>query len=223
VFFSISGYVLELDGNTPLEGVLMQTDDNDINTITDANGYYVLWIDYGWAGTVTPQKDGYAFEPNSRYYEDVNQDWNTAQDYTASVLAFSISGFIKNECNVPIEGVVVTADNSGYQDVTDINGFYEVWIEYEWSGTMTPTKKDYTFDPNWMSYVALLADQPDQNYIAYNIYDLDCDGYIGWGDVAAISEYWLATGLDIKADIDDDGTVNFVDFAELGTVWQQEE
>ncbi len=222
VVLSISGYVLELDGNMPLEGVLMQTDDNDINTITDANGYYALWVDYGWSGIVTPTKYAYGFEPNSRSYANVIADQN-GQNYTGTLLTYRITGYIKNECNVPIESVVVTADNGGYQDVTDINGFYEIWIEYEWSGTMTPTKKYYTFDPNWMSYVALLADQPDQNYIAYNIYDLDCDGYIGWGDVAAISEYWLATDLDIKADIDDDGAVNFVDFAELGIAWQQDE
>ena len=41
LIFAISGYVFELDGNTAVEGVLIQAD-NDINSVTDANGYYEL-------------------------------------------------------------------------------------------------------------------------------------------------------------------------------------
>jgi subtilisin family serine protease len=310
--FVISGYVFEPDGNTPVKGVLIQTDDNDINTVIDANGRYELWVDYGWSGIVTPQKEGYifepnssiytnvtqnysetnytaalmtfkiagyvleqdyvtpisdvnvsaengggpwtsryggwasltdsngyyeirvdynwsgkvtpakyayVFEPNSRYYEDVNEDWTTAQDYTGRILTFSISGFIRNECNVPIEGVVVSADSGEYQGATDVDGFYEVWVDYGWSGTLTPARNYYTFDPNGISYVVVSASQPDQNYAAYDIYDLDCSGFIGFGDVAVMGENWLTTGEDIPGDFDKNNTVNFLDFAEFAPVW----
>ena len=311
--FMISGYVFEQDGNTQVENVLIQTDSNDINTITDANGYYGLLVDYGWSGIVTPQKEGYvfepnsstyinvtqnyseanytavlmtfkiagyvlqqdyvtpindvnvaaengggpwtskygggtsltdanghyevivdynwsgnvtpakyayAFEPNSKYYTDVNQDYVTGQDYTGILLTFRIMGRIQNECNVPIEGVMVSADNGGGQGATDVNGFYEVWVNYEWSGVVTPDKKYYMFEPNWTSYTDVLADQPDQNYAAHNIYDLDCDGSIGWGDVAVIADNWLLQGPDIPGDFNADGIVNFLDFAEFGNIWQ---
>jgi len=33
----------------------------------------------------------------------------------------------------------------------------------------------------------------DQNYIAASIYDLDCDGTIGFGDFAAMAAFWLTT------------------------------
>ena len=50
--------------------------------------------------------------------------------------------------------------------------------------------------------------------------DLDSSGFIDWGDVLVISEYWLATGSDIRGDIvGDDDIVNFRDFAELGLAW----
>ena len=298
--FTISGHVVELDGNTPVEGVLIQTDDNDINSVTDANGYYELLVNYGWSGVATPQKEGcvfepngytytdvnqdyndmnyiatimtfkisgfvfeqdyvtpisdvnvsaengggssltdvngyyeiwvdynwsgkvkpskytYVFEPNSRYYEDVNQDYAADQNYTGNELDFRITGYIKNECNVPIEGVLVDANNGGDEDTTDVNGFYEVWVDSAWSGVVTPTKVHYTFDPNWMSYVDVLADQPDQNYVADNIYDLDCDGSIGWGDVAVMAYNWLDSG---PADFDHSGNVDFRDFAEFGWAW----
>jgi lysophospholipase L1-like esterase len=221
VDFTIYGYVVELDGNTPVEGVLIQTDDNDINSVTDANGYYELMADYGWSGTATPTKEGYTFEPNSRYYEDVNRDYTADQNYTGNKLDFRITGYIKNECNVPIGGVLVDANNGGDKNITDVNGCYEVWVDYKWSGTVTPSKNHYTFEPNSMSYANVLGDIADQNYVANNIYDLDCDGTIGYGDVAVISENWLQTEEGIPGDFykDETNTVNFLDFADFANVW----
>ena len=46
--------------------------------------------------------------------------------------------------------------------------------------------------------------------------DLDSDGFIGWGDIAVMRENWLGTG---PGDINNDGIVNFLDFAELGLAW----
>jgi subtilisin family serine protease len=313
IILSISGYVVELDGNTPVEGVLIQSDNNDINFMTDANGYYKLLVNYGWSGAVAPQKEGYVFEPNSLPYTDVNNDYNdmnyTAtlttfkiagyvlepnlvtpisdvnvsaengggawtskygggssvtdtngyyevmvgykwsgkvtpvkyayafepnsrdyvdvnsdltvyQGYTGTLLIFRIAGYIANECNVPTAGVLVSANNGGGQGTTDANGYYEAWVNYAWSGTVTPEKLHYTFNPVGLSYVDVLADQqPDQNYTANNIYDLDCDGSIGIGDLSVMAENWLMTGPQIKGDFVPDEIINFLDFAEFGLVW----
>jgi len=127
----------------------------------------------------------------------------------------SITGYIKNECNLPIEGVLVAADNGGGQDTTDMNGFYEVWVDYKWSGMVTPSREHYTFDPNWISCVDVPANEQNQNYIADNIYDLDCDEIIGLGDLAVMCENWLMTGPGIPGDLVPDETINFLDFAEL--------
>lgn len=130
----------------------------------------------------------------------------------------SIAGYIKNDCNVPIEGVLVDADNGGGDDITDINGFYEMSVAYNWSGAITPTKKYYTFAPNWRSYTNVEANEQDQNYIAENIYDLDCDGSIGLGDFAVMADNWLMTGPGILGDFVADEIVNFLDFAAFGIV-----
>jgi C1A family cysteine protease len=309
----ISGYVIEADGNTPVEGILIQTDNNNINSVTDTNGYYELLVDDGWSGTVTPQKEGYVFdpnkhtyanvmqdyndvnytatlttfkiagyvlepnlatpmnsvnvsaengggqwtsryggwtsltdvnghyevwvdygwsgkvmpakrayifEPNSRYYEDVNEDYTAGQDYNGTLLYFRIAGYIKNECNAPVGSVLVDADNNGCDTITDANGYYEVWVDYNWSGMVTPAKRHYTFaPPGWMSYVDVLADLHDQNYIAGNTCDFDCDGYIDWRDFTVMADNWLATGSGITGDFDADGDVDFFDFAEFGLAW----
>jgi len=128
----------------------------------------------------------------------------------------SIAGYIKNECNVPIVGVLVATNNGG-QYTTDINGFYTFSVDSNWSGTITPSKKHYTFEPNQMIYVNVAANAQDQNYTADNIYDLDCDGVIGLGDFAVMADYWLATGPGIPADLFADQIVNFLDFAKLAS------
>jgi hypothetical protein len=316
LIFTISGYVLEVDGNTAVEGVLIQADDNDMNTVTDANGFYELWVDYNWSGIITPQKKGYVFEPNGNTYTNVTQDYSDGnyiatlmtfkiagyvleqnyvmpisdvnvsaengggtwtsrygggsdvtdangyyevvvdynwsgkvtpskyaygfepnsrsyagviadqndQDYTGKLLKFVIGGYIRNDCNVPIKDVVVTANNIGGSDTTDVNGFYEVWVDYNWSGTVTPSKTYYTFDPNSRAYTDVLEDKTGQDYLADNIYDLDCDGSVGFGDVAIIGENWLLVGPDVPGDIykDEDNTVNFLDFADFADVWQED-
>jgi hypothetical protein len=170
-----------------------------------------------------PSKYAYAFEPNSRAYANVLADQNS-QDYAGKLLTYAISGYIWNDCNVPVpvKGVVVSASAGGNSDITDANGYYEVWVDYNWSGTVTPSKAHYTFDPNSRAYTDVLEDKTGQDYLADNIYDLDCDGSIGFGDVAIISENWLETGENIPGDFykDEANTVNFLDFADFANVWK---
>ncbi len=216
ITFKITGFVFEQDSITPISDVNVSADNGGRLTLTDENGYYEIVVDYNWSGNLTASKGAYSFEPNSRHYEFVDQNYSADQDYTGDPFDFKITGFIKNECGAPIEGVLVDADNGGGEGTTDVNGFYEVWVDSAWSGVVTPTKAHYTFDPNWISYVSVLADQPDQKYIANSVYDLDCDGSIGWGDVGVMADNWLKTGA---GDIDKDGDVDFSDFAEFGSAW----
>jgi len=50
------------------------------------------------------------------------------------------------------------------------------------------------------------------------ITDLDRDGFIGWGDIRILSENWLTDSYS-EGDISNDGTVNFVDFADFARSW----
>ncbi len=213
--YTISGTVT--CDETGLDGVTMSGLTG--NPVTSGGGLYSATVSSGWSGTVTPTKAGYTFTPADRTYTSVAED-HIGDNYAATLNTYTISGYIENECNEPIEGVLVDANNGGGEDTTDVNGFYEVGVDYNWSGTVTPSKAHYTFEPNLMSYVAVLADQPDQNYAAHNIYDLDYDCCIGWGDVAVIHDNWLQTGEDIPGDFSGDDTVNFLDFADFALVWQ---
>ena len=135
-----------------------------------------------------------------------------------ALLTYTITGYIKNSCEVPIEGVLVDTGNGSGSDMTDANGFYEVWVGYNWFGKVTPSKAHYTFDPSSKAYTHVLDDVVAENYTAANIYDLDCDGSIGFGDVLIMSENWL-DGPDLPGDFYEDGIVNFLDFADFANVW----
>ena len=218
----ISGYVIELDTNIPFTGVSIDATNGGGSDITDVNGYYEVLVDYNWSGKIIPSKYAYAFEPNSLTYTNVTADIAN-QNYVGMLLTYKITGYIKNLCEVPIKSVYVEPNNGGSSYTTDVNGYYEVWVDYNWSGTVTPSKADYTFEPTSRAYTNVLADQTDQNYAATNIYDLDCSGYIGFGDVKVIADNWLSSNVDITdGDFNNDDIVNFLDFTDFAEVWLEE-
>ncbi|MCK4628671.1 MAG: hypothetical protein KAT56_06680 [Sedimentisphaerales bacterium] len=232
--FIISGYAVDSETLIVLDGVLVFPDNNGgpytskyydggYDT-TDANGYYEVLVDYNFSGKVVPSKYAYAFEPNSITYANVTEDKEELQNYVGMLLTYTITGYIENFYEVPIKDVLVDANNGGGSDITDANGFYEVWVDYNWSGTVTPSKVHYTFDPNYIGYTDVLEDWAGENYVADNIYDLDCDGSIGFGDLAVMCKNWLETGPDVPGDFykDDDDIVNLLDFAEFALIWQEQ-
>jgi hypothetical protein len=232
--FLISGYVIDSEMLTPLENVWLSADNNGGpftnkyydggSAITDKNGYYAVRVDYEWSGKIIPSKYAYVFEPNSITYTNVTEDIFEEQNYGGRLLTYRIAGYIKNMCNLPIGGVLVAASEGGRSDMTDPNGFYEVWIDYNWSGTITPEKVHYTFDPNSRGYTNVLDDIINQDYIATNIYDLDCDSFIGLGDLEIVSENWLLEDTGFPCDFyhDEENIVNFFDFAEFAKAWREQ-
>jgi len=55
----------------------------------DSNGDYLFPVENGWSGTVTPELEGYTFDPVSRTYTDVTED-KVDQNYTANVEEYLI-------------------------------------------------------------------------------------------------------------------------------------
>ncbi|MCJ7729780.1 MAG: GDSL-type esterase/lipase family protein [Sedimentisphaerales bacterium] len=218
--FKIAGFVFEQDSITPMNEVNVSADNGGGSTLTDADGYYEIVVGYNWSGNVKPGRYAYGFEPNSRHYENVNQNYPAEQDYTGNKFDFRITGYIRDECNAPVEGVLVDANNGGGESTTDADGFYEVWVDSAWSGVVTPSRQHYTFEPNRMDYIEVFADQTDQNYSAHNVYDLDRDGFIGWSDFDLMAGNWMLAGPAIQGDFVVDGIVNFLDFADFEKVRQ---
>ena len=70
---------------------------------------------------------------------------------------------------------------------------------------------------------AIFANQWMEN-CAYPEWCQGCDfnksGRVDTVDLKFFAENWLSSDPERKGDLNDDGIVNFVDFAEFATVWQ---
>lgn len=145
-----------ISGNAGVGGVAMRGLPDD--PITDGNGNYSVKVDYGWSGTVTPTKEGYAFEPSCRIFAQVVRDL-ARQDYRSERITYIISG------NVGVEGV--TLQGLPGRVVSDPRGRYQVEVPYGWSGLVAPEKDGCEFEPVQRRYERLTADRRDDDYEAH--------------------------------------------------------
>ena len=81
-----------ISGKAGVAGAVLSYTDSSLKTATaDGSGNYSFSVSYDWSGTVTPSKTGYAFSPANKIYSHVLAN-QTAQDYTATPITFTISG-----------------------------------------------------------------------------------------------------------------------------------
>ena len=75
-----------------------------------------------------------------------------------------ISGRVAETGGTGVGGVVL----AGLPDdpTTDSEGYYQASVPASWSGTVTPTKAGYTFEPASRAYAGVTSDQPDQDHTA---------------------------------------------------------
>lgn len=144
-----------ISGTIGVDGVVM----NGLpgNPVTKGGGLYTATVDYGFSGTVSPAKEGYTFEPANRIYAKVTGD-QTNQSYTAALITFTISG-TTGQSGVAMNGLPG-------MPVADENGKYTATVNYGFSGTVTPTKEGYTFQPADKKYDPVTANQANQDYNA---------------------------------------------------------
>ena len=102
----------------------------------------------------------------------VNTDWRYR----------TISGTV-NRLSGGIPGVTLSA--AGLKDVsTDGNGDYTITVPDGWSGTVTPAKTDYTFEPGSREYSSLSENTDSQDYTTFKLYTLTVNtGGTGSGTV----------------------------------------
>jgi len=87
-------------------------------------------------------------------------------DILQADVSSTISGYVYKAEGGGLEDVVVTADG---QDpyITGPDGYYEIEVPNEWSGTVTPSKNGWSFEPTSRTYSSVTASQAQQNYTAY--------------------------------------------------------
>ncbi|HNR36999.1 MAG TPA: hypothetical protein PKO36_17625, partial [Candidatus Hydrogenedentes bacterium] len=143
--FTISGIIL-MNG-MPVSGVTMQGLPG--SPATGPGGFYNASLPYQWSGTVTPVKTGVTFDPPSRTYSGLAAS-QANQDFTATQIMRTIGGTVRSN-GVGLPGVAFGGVAGAAP--SDANGVYAITVPYGWSGTITPIKEGYTFNPYAHSYV----------------------------------------------------------------------
>jgi hypothetical protein len=154
--YNASVVTLTISGTTKMPGVVMNGLPD--NPVTGPDGSYSVIVEYGWSDTVTPFKEGYKFTPESKPYVAVTKDM-TNENYTASPITYTVSGSTTVP-GVKLEGLGLP----GKTVVSDQSGNYSASVQYGWSGTVTPIKDGYDFNPPNIPYENVLGDQTNQNY-----------------------------------------------------------
>ncbi|MDA9761710.1 hypothetical protein N9C84_01400 [Desulfobacterales bacterium] len=77
-----------------------------------------------------------------------------------------ISGYVRTSSGNEISGVTITFSNGEGSTTTDSSGYYSQKVKEGWSGTATPSRVGYNFDPAYLNYSKVKRDQKDQDYTA---------------------------------------------------------
>ena len=80
-----------------------------------------------------------------------------------------LSGHVSSSGGVAISGATVSANYGGGSDTTDSNGYYELTVPYNWSGTVTPSKSGFGFTPSSKSYSNVTNDDSEEDYTGGDI------------------------------------------------------
>ncbi|MHC4952132.1 MAG: carboxypeptidase-like regulatory domain-containing protein [Planctomycetota bacterium] len=157
----ISGVVATADG-AGVEGVDVIGDNGAGSATTAADGSYSITVPNHWTGTITVSKTGWLITPPSNTYTKVSAD-TPAQNYTA--FQPKISGTVTKSDGIPLEGATVTANNGGGTDTTNVSGYYEFYVPYDWSGTVSASLVEYHFTNK--SYTNVITDQANQDFSGF--------------------------------------------------------
>ena len=166
---NFTGFIYEK--NAPLANIALKIGDNK-TTLTDSSGFYMIDVDFGWSGTITPIKIGTSFEPSSLFYTQITDNYYN-QNFEATQSRYIISGMIKDIDNKPLPKVLIRyAENETVE--TDDNGNYQLHIDYKWSGVIIPEKMGYHFIPDNRQYYDVIVSSQNQDFTAsqenYNIF-----------------------------------------------------
>jgi len=151
----------------------VQIDDNSNFSSSIVNESNWQTLNY----TPSPLSDGtYYWRVRSHGTNGLWSDW--ADRYFIIELPNPIiSGYVRASSSNGISGVTLNFSNGGGSTTTNSNGFYRNAVSYGWSGTVTPNKTGYTFDPSSSSYNSVTSDDSNENYTGTSIQPV-ISGYV---------------------------------------------
>ena len=190
--YTATAITYTISGNAGYSGVILSYNDTTAKKDTSGlNGNYSIKVSYHWTGIITPTKTGYTFNPVNEVYSGVDTNIS-GQNYTAIPIAFTISG------NTGVGNVALTFKDTTNKSVSsDSTGKYIIAVSYNWSGSIKPSKTNYKFTPDSISYSNLSGDTTNQNFNAIQM-TFTISGNVGIG--GAVLSYKDTTTKNDTAD-----------------------
>jgi hypothetical protein len=173
----ISGIVADNRGvGIPGVDLIFSGKDGEQRTAaSDANGNYVHAVENGWSGTVTASKKGFDISsPGGPYtYNNISSD-QAGRDYSASATFPVLSGRVTRPSGIGFAGIKVeffavegtTGAFTYSYTYTNDNGNYIHALPPGWSGTVTPSQRGRTFEPEGIFHDPIDSDLSGQIYRA---------------------------------------------------------
>mgnify|MGYP000886994723 FL=1 len=153
--FAISGSITISPNEAPLSGVEIRDQEGNLLAVSNADGSYSFIQDYGWAGAAHPVKNGFHFNPENIFYENLSST-QAGQDYQALRNASEIGGFVYAlGSDLPLEGIEIKSEEGELLAVTNELGYYVFWAGYGSSGKVIPYRVGYQFKPSFYDYESL--------------------------------------------------------------------
>ena len=117
-----------------------------------------------------PDNEAYNGEPmgetnvadNTRSLNDTA--YTVANFRISEQLDKTISGRVTDTAGAGIQGVTITFSNGGGTTTTSSNGNYSRSVTYGWSGSATPSKSGYNFNPQSTPYSNVTSNQSGKNF-----------------------------------------------------------
>lgn len=126
---------------------------------TGADGRYSVDVTYGDDLTITPERDGYTFYPETMSYVDVTA--NEITNYDATQLRYTVTG------NVGVENAYIKYP--GGNTLSDAMGNYSFELNHGARVTITPERDGYRFSPPEISHMKLVSHLVNQSFKAEEI------------------------------------------------------
>lgn len=144
-----------ISGTTGIGGVKLSGLPTEVTC--GATGSYSLQVEYGWSGNVTPDKEGFTFEPATLFVAPIEKDL-PKQDFRAKAVTCTVSG------NIGMAGVMMQGLPG--RIISGPDGAYTASVPFKFSAVVTPMKEGYVFDPAKKEYTSVTESMTSENYTA---------------------------------------------------------
>ena len=180
---NISGAVTLGAGGPGLPNVKVSLGSRSTNTAADGS-YTFSNVPYGTTAALTPSRTGYTFAPATIQISNLPDDL-TGQDFSASVMTFTVSGTITSG-GKPLSGVSVSDGSTSA--TTDPNGVYSLsGVPYGANIDLTPTLAGYFFTPAQLLVNEVESNKTGKNFKATNIYTISGTVTTGSGGLGGVA------------------------------------